>query len=110
MNRLDEIIQFNPLSQEDILEIARIHIQTEIVSKLEQKGFSITIQDDVIEKMAQLGYSPEYGARELKRTITRELKNPLSNYLLKNADDSRRISISLVDEAIAISNDDLVLA
>ena len=101
LNRLDEIVQFNELSLEDIYAITKICISNDIAPKLKQKNISITISDSVIEKIARLGYSREYGARELKRTIMHELKNPLADCLLQN-NDVRNISIQLIEGDISI--------
>jgi ATP-dependent Clp protease ATP-binding subunit ClpC len=109
LNRLDEIIQFNQLTPQNIHDITKLCIDTEIVKKLEAKGISITISDDVINKIAQQGYSEEYGARELKRTITRELKNALADFLLKNLHKkAARICVSLQNKTITVSETELI--
>lgn len=84
LNRLDEIIQFNQLTPQNICDITKLCIDTEIVKKLKSKGISITISNEVISHISEQGYSEEYGARELKRTITRELKNILADFLLQH--------------------------
>ncbi|MBR2786316.1 MAG: ATP-dependent Clp protease ATP-binding subunit [Clostridia bacterium] len=101
LNRLDEIIQFNQLTKADIFKIANICISTDIQPKLKSKNICIDISDEVIEKVASLGYSQEYGARELKRTIVRTLKNPLADFILQNS-EVHDIAITLVDGEITI--------
>ena len=103
INRLDEIVMFNNLSEDNILKIAQLYISDEIVSKLTKKGIHINISNDVINKIAAIGFSPEYGARELKRAIARELKNPLADFLLQNK-DVHNISVELVDDRITITS------
>ena len=107
LNRLDEIIQFNQLTPEDIQNITKLCIQTEIVKKLKSKGISARISDDVIAKIAEDGYSQEYGARELKRTITRELKNALADFILQ-CNNATKISITMQKGTIAVQEEALI--
>lgn len=100
LNRLDEIILFNYLSKDDIFEIAKLHI-SDLVKKVNELNINIDISNEVIEKIAQLGYSKEYGARELRRTIDRELKNPLADLILQH--NVNYIYVELFDEQITIS-------
>ncbi len=107
LNRLDEIIVFNELTEDNIFNISRLCISNEIISKLEARNISIHIDDEVIMQVAKHGYSAEYGARELKRTITRELKNPLADYIIAHPNLSE-ISISLSDTGnLAITSNEL---
>jgi len=101
LNRLDEIIQFNQLSEENIFEIAKLHVSS-LIKKLNSLNIRIDISDEVISKIAKLGYNRDYGGRELNRAITREIKNPLSDYILQN-DDVESISVELVNDKISIS-------
>lgn len=93
LNRIDEIIQFNALSKDDIYEIAKLHISS-LIEKVNSLNLKIEISDDVISKIAELGYSHEYGARELRRTIDKEIKNPLSDLILQNDVDCVSVVIS----------------
>lgn len=84
LNRLDEIIQFNKLTQEDILKITALCINTDIVPKLKKQNVNVSIDESVLKIISNHGYNPEYGARELKRVISNEIKNPLADYLISN--------------------------
>ncbi|MCD9019541.1 ATP-dependent chaperone ClpB [Parachryseolinea silvisoli] len=81
INRIDEIIMFRPLSQQDIRKI--VDIQVDIVRKrLEEAGVRIEISDAARNRLAYLGFDPQYGARPLKRVLQRELLNELSKQIL----------------------------
>lgn len=81
VNRIDEIIMFRPLSQKDIRKI--VDIQVDMVQKrLEEAGVKIDISADARNRLAKLGYDPQFGARPLKRVMQRELLNELSKQIL----------------------------
>lgn len=103
INRLDEIIQFNSLTKNDLLKIANICINKDIITKLSQKSIIINISDDVISYVVEKGYKPEYGARELKRTINREIITPLSEYIL-NHDEISSINLTIENNELKISS------
>lgn len=84
LNRLDDVIQFRHLSEDDIYKIANFHILNLIKKVNDDLKIKIDISDEVISKIAQLGYSYEYGARELRRTIDKEIKDPLADLILQN--------------------------
>lgn len=101
LNRIDEIIQFNYLSKEAIFKIAKLYISN-LIDKVNNYNIRIDISDDVIFKVAQLGYKQEYGARELHRTIEREIKNPLADMILQN-NNVDYFCVELVNGQIKIS-------
>src|SRR5688572_16162028 len=81
VNRIDELIMFRPLSRADLRKI--VNIQTNIVQKrLQEAGVRIEISDAARERLAKLGYDPQYGARPLKRVFQREILNELSKQIL----------------------------
>lgn len=81
VNRIDEIIMFRPLSQKDIRKI--VDIQVDLIRKrLDEAGVKIDISDAARERLAKLGYDPQFGARPLKRVLQRELLNELSKQIL----------------------------
>ena len=82
INRFDEIVFFNFLTQEDILKIVDI-VMKDTQTALEEKDISLTLNDAAKQKLAELGFDPVLGARPLKYTIQRELENPLSRAILK---------------------------
>lgn len=84
LNRIDEIIIFNPLSEELLKQI--VHIQIELMKKyLREKKLDLVLTDRAIEYIAKIGFDPVYGARPLKRAIQREIVNPLAIKILNKA-------------------------
>jgi ATP-dependent Clp protease ATP-binding subunit ClpB len=81
VNRIDEIIMFRPLSQKDIRKIVDIQVGL-IVKRLEEAGVKIEISDSARDRLAKLGYDPQFGARPLKRVMQREILNELSKQIL----------------------------
>jgi len=81
LNRLDEIILFNILSTEAIMDIVRM--QTDIVAKrLEEKHISLTLSDAALKHLATEGYNPQYGARPLKRLIQNKIMTAVANMMV----------------------------
>ena len=78
INRLDEIIVFQPLTQEAIAEIASIELERARV-RLAERGYVITIGDGVAELVATSGYDPALGARHLQRNVERLVLQPLAS-------------------------------
>jgi ATP-dependent Clp protease ATP-binding subunit ClpB len=81
VNRIDEIIMFRPLSQQDIRKIVDIQVD-QVRKRLEEAGVRIEISDAARDRLAHLGFDPQYGARPLKRVLQRELLNELSKQIL----------------------------
>jgi len=81
INRIDEIIMFRPLSKSDIRKI--VSIQFELVkTRLEESGIKLEISDKALDRLAKLGFDPQFGARPLKRVMQREILNELSKQIL----------------------------
>ncbi|MBL0742482.1 ATP-dependent chaperone ClpB [Chryseolinea lacunae] len=81
VNRIDEIIMFRPLSQKDIRKIVDIQVEG-VRKRLDEVGVKIDISDSARDRLAKLGFDPQYGARPLKRVLQRELLNELSKQIL----------------------------
>ena len=81
INRVDEIITFNHLSQENFLGIADIMLN-ELKESLETRGLALTWEDPVRDHLVAKAYSVTYGARNLRRTIQRELEDPISEAII----------------------------
>ena len=77
LNRIDEVIMFEPLSQTDIREILRMQIR-DLQSKLSENGVTIEFTPDFEDYMITKGYEPAYGARPIKRLMQKELINILA--------------------------------
>ena len=81
LNRIDEIIMFQPLNKPQIEQIVRLQIKG-IQKMLENNGVTLQMSDEAIDFLATAGYDPEFGARPVKRAIQRYLLNDLSKKLL----------------------------
>jgi ATP-dependent Clp protease ATP-binding subunit ClpB len=81
LNRIDEIIMFQPLNKPQIEQIVRLQIKG-IQKMLEDNGVTLQMSDEAIDFLATAGYDPEFGARPVKRAIQRYLLNDLSKKLL----------------------------
>ena len=77
LNRIDDIIVFHPLEKEHIRDIANLMIH-KLRKKVEESGYSLEITDAAKDKIAELGFSAEFGARPLRRVIENYIENPLS--------------------------------
>ncbi len=81
LNRLDDIVLFNILSPEAIMDIVRM--QVEIVGKrLEEKRIALSLSPAALEHLAKEGYNPQYGARPLKRLIQTKVMTPIANFMV----------------------------
>ncbi len=96
LNRLDEIIVFNPLSLKDITKIVEIQIEQMVLKKMSAKGFRIEVDAPVKKFIAQEGYDPLFGARPIKRVIQKQILDKLADKLIKREiNDRKKVKISL---------------
>lgn len=98
VNRIDEIIMFRPLSRKDILKI--VDIQVDLIRKrLQENGVKLEVSEAAKNRVAQLGYDPQFGARPLKRVLQREILNELSKKILAGeVDRDSVIFVNLKDD------------
>ncbi|MCC6382835.1 MAG: ATP-dependent chaperone ClpB [Dehalococcoidia bacterium] len=82
LNRVDEIVVFQPLTEEDILRIVDIQL-AQMARRLAERHIALTVTDGARRELARRGYDPFFGARPLKRAMQRELLDPLAMRLLK---------------------------
>ncbi len=81
LNRLDDIIIFNPLSRETIREIVEIQLK-QVVDRLALKNIELQVSPPALDYLAQNGFSSEYGVRPLKRLIQSKILNPVSEFII----------------------------
>ncbi len=81
LNRIDEVIMFQPLTREEVKEIAMLQFK-HIQATLMENGITLTASDAAIDWLAQLGFDPQFGARPLKRVMQKKLLNELSKQIL----------------------------
>jgi ATP-dependent Clp protease ATP-binding subunit ClpB len=81
LNRIDEIVIFRSLSKDLLSQIVSIQLK-HVEKLLAERGHRLDVSDSAREFLAEAGYDPDYGARPLKRTIQRELQDPLALKIL----------------------------
>ncbi|MBP5772302.1 MAG: ATP-dependent chaperone ClpB [Bacteroidaceae bacterium] len=81
LNRIDEAIMFEPLTQSEIREVVKLQVEA-VKKMLNQNGISLEISDAALDLLTREGYDPEFGARPVKRAIQRLLLNDLSKAIL----------------------------
>ena len=86
LNRIDEIVVFEPLTREQIGEIVELQLER-LRPRLAERGLSLELTDAAKEHLAEAGWDPTYGARPLKRAIQRLVENPLALRLLEGEFD-----------------------
>ncbi|MDE0118809.1 MAG: AAA family ATPase [Bdellovibrionales bacterium] len=97
LNRVDEIISFNSLSQDHIARIVNIQIK-EVQNRLKEKNISLRLDQKAVDYLARKGFDPDYGARPLKRVIQRELLNPLANQIIaKELKEGQTVEVTAND-------------
>jgi ATP-dependent Clp protease ATP-binding subunit ClpC len=104
LNRIDEIVIFNPLSKADIQRIVDLQIEI-IKKKVEGRGYKVAIDKDAIDYLVENGFNPEYGARHLKRLIQKTIVDKLADKMIKGElKNGGKIKIGFENRAIAINS------
>ena len=104
INRVDEIITFNHLTQENFLGIADIMLR-ELSDCLADRGLTISFTPDVRDYLVKKAYSVVYGARNLRRTIQRDLEDPISELIIASFENPiSSIEISVENEEIVVKS------
>ncbi|MCA9574230.1 MAG: ATP-dependent Clp protease ATP-binding subunit [Polyangiales bacterium] len=98
LNRIDEVIIFNPLSEEDLLGIAKIQLRS-IGKMLGHRRIGLEVAEDAQRYLVELGYDRAFGARPLKRVLLKELQDPLAEAMLRGGYDAGdRVQVGLEGE------------
>ncbi len=95
LNRIDEIITFQQLSQDEVAQVVRLQLDR-VKKMLEPQGFTLQVTDHAVNWLAREGYDPDMGARPVKRAIQHYVLNDLSRRLL--ADEVSREKPIIIDE------------
>ena len=102
INRVDEIITFNHLSKENFFGIADIMLE-ELRSSLAFRGLTLTWEDAVREHLVEKAFSTTYGARNLRRTIQRELEDPISEAIIDSFENPiSRLNLRIEDSSVKL--------
>jgi ATP-dependent Clp protease ATP-binding subunit ClpB len=97
LNRIDDTVVFHPLGLEQIKLIANVQLSS-LRKRLSDKGFTLELSNAALDKLAEAGFDPVYGARPLKRAIQTEIENPLAQKILSGD--------MLIDSTIHIDADE----
>jgi ATP-dependent Clp protease ATP-binding subunit ClpB len=101
LNRIDEIIEFHPLSREQLGEIVELQLRR-LRDRLAERGLGIELTDAAKEFIAEAGWDPTYGARPLKRALQRLVENPLALRLLEgDFAEGDTVRVDVKDSALA---------
>ena len=104
LNRIDDIIMFTPLNQNEIREIVSLQLNS-VKKMLEENGVKLEFTDAALDLIAEKGYDPQFGARPVKRVIQKMVLNELSKELLSgHVDRSRAIVIDRAGEGLVFRN------
>lgn len=105
LNRIDEIIIFQPLTEDQIRQIVDL-LMNDVQKRLKDRGITVVLSDEAKAWLAREGFDPMFGARPLRRIIQREVENPLSKKLiLGEFRDGEEISVGLSPEGLVFSTD-----
>lgn len=103
LNRIDDIILFNSLNEETIKKIIQIEI-TKLSTRLKEKGFKVTFDKSIINRIYELNTNEEYGARPIKRIIQNLCEDFLSEEILKgNVQEEKSTTVKFKDDKITLS-------
>ncbi|MBM7708297.1 ATP-dependent Clp protease ATP-binding subunit [Enterococcus lemanii] len=101
LNRFDGIVEFKELSKENLLAIVSLMID-EVNDQLSEQGISVTITQEVREKLVDLGYNPSMGARPLRRVIQEQIEDGIAEFYLDQPKENQLIAILTEDGKIEI--------
>jgi ATP-dependent Clp protease ATP-binding subunit ClpE len=88
LNRFDSIIEFNPLEKDDLKKIVELMI-VDVNDMLHEQQMTIDVSDEVKEKLAELGYNPQFGARPLRRVIQEQIEDDIADFILDHPETTK---------------------
>lgn len=109
LNRLDEVIVFRPLKEDDIRAIAEVEFK-KVLERLSDKDLHITLTQSFKDQVLKEGFDPAYGARPLRRAITRMLEDTLAEQLLEQTAEEEEIQHRTRHVTLSVSEDGKVKA
>lgn len=106
LNRVDEIIMFQPLLKKEIAGIVKIQLEN-LKKLVAESGINLNFSDYALEFLAEQGFDPQFGARPLKRLIQKEIVNTLSKRILAgNIDKTRPVLVDVFDNTVVFRNEE----
>ena len=105
LNRIDEVIMFQPLMKKEIKGIIKMQLDG-LKQLVAQNGINLQFSDYVLDFLAENGYDPQFGARPLKRLIQKEIVNQLSKRILAaDIDKTRPVLVDVFDGMVVFRNE-----
>ncbi len=105
LNRIDDVIMFRPLTKEDVRKIIKIQVG-QLTAMFAEQELDVEVTEMAINKIAAVGYEPEFGARPLKRLLQKRIVNRLARKILKNElNVNQKIVVTVEDEFLVIKNE-----
>ena len=103
INRIDEIVVFNPLGDKEIRKIVHLQLET-LAERVQRRGYHLDWDDSVEEYIAKAGFDPAYGARPIRRCIQNEVENELSRAMLSGKlQEGSSIHLSMENGKVSVS-------
>ena len=103
INRIDEIIVFNPLGESEVGKIVTLQLNT-LKKRLERRGYSLEWDDSVASFIARVGFDPSFGARPIRRAIQNEIENPLARAMLSGTLSTEKpVHLSMAGENVSVT-------
>jgi len=101
LNRLDKIVVFKPLELTDIVKISNLQLK-ELEQRLDEQGLKIKIDPKVNRLIAKISYSPEVGARAVRKNISELVENEIAKKILLTANNKKKITVEVKNNKVAI--------
>ena len=102
LNRLDDIIVFNPLNKENASQITDLELK-ELLDRVKKMGYALKITDNAKQFILSKGFDAQYGARSLKRAVKQYVEDPLCDFLLEgDAQNNDKLVLDLNDEKMTV--------
>ena len=99
LNRVDEMIIFHKLSRENVKEIIEIQLK-QLADRMKQRNIKLSYDDEVLNKIVEIGYDPQFGARPVKRTIQNYIENEIAKLLIRgDFEENQTIKIKVDDDS-----------
>jgi ATP-dependent Clp protease ATP-binding subunit ClpB len=105
LNRIDEVIMFQPLMKKEIRGIIKIQLDN-LKQLVVQSGINLQFSEYALDYLAENGYDPQFGARPLKRLIQKEIVNQLSKKILAgDVDKTKQVLVDVFDGTVVFRNE-----
>ncbi len=105
LNRVDEIIMFQPLSKKDVRQIIEVQLKG-LKALVQSSGINLEFSTYAVDYLSEHGFDPQFGARPLKRLIQKEIVNQLSKQILSGeVDRTKNVRVDVFDGVVVFRND-----